>query len=128
MEDNKTIILREFEKLKGQFVITEGRDIERLVAVGEDDIDYYWVTYDGRKFKWHTCVGGLMPLKGYLRDEDYDKLVHIAKLNHYDQMTLWSNGKPESFIQYNIEHKNELMKLEGSTIDKLLTEVCWTLN
>lgn len=25
-----------------------------------------------------------MPLKGYLRDEDYNELVRLAKLNHYD--------------------------------------------
>lgn len=128
MEDNKTLILREFEQLKGQFVITEDWDIQRLVAIGEDDMDYYWVTYDGRKFHWHTCVGGLMPLKGYLRDADYDKLVRRAKLNHYDQKTLWGNKGTDIIEQFNIEHKNELMKLEGSTIDKLLTEVCWDLN
>jgi hypothetical protein len=77
-------ILEEFEQLKGQFVITASHDIERLVAIGENSMDYYWITFDGRDFKWNTCVGGLMPLKGYLRDEDYNELVRIATLNHYD--------------------------------------------
>ena len=35
MEDNLKIILEEFEKLKGQFVITDLWTIERLVAIGE---------------------------------------------------------------------------------------------
>jgi hypothetical protein len=103
MEDNKTLILREFEKLKGQFVITASWEIERLVAVGEDDMDYYWVTYDGRKFKWNTCVGRLMPLKGHLRKEDYNELVRLARLNHFDQVTVWGNKTLEEAEQFKEE-------------------------
>jgi hypothetical protein len=78
------LILEEFEQLKGQFVITASQTIERLVTIGEDDMDYYYVTFDGRSFKWNTCVGRLIPLKGHLRNEDYNELVRIATLNHYD--------------------------------------------
>ena len=124
--DNKTLILGEFEKMKGQFVITDSWSIERLVAIGEDEHDYYYVTYNGRKFTWHTCVGRLVPLKGYLRDKDYNEFVRLAKLNHYDQVTLWGNKDPEAAEQYAIQHKQELMKIDGR--DKFLTEVCWDLN
>lgn len=126
-------IKQEFETLKGQFVITQSHKIERLVAVGEDQQDYYWVTYDGRKFTWNTCVGGLIPLKGYLQDKDYNSFVQSAKLNHLDQETCWTNGidmsKKEKINDYLIKssqlHKNELMKVKGD--DTLLTEVCWNL-
>ena len=126
MEDNKTLILREFENLKGQFVITSGWDIERLIAVGEDDMDYYWITYNGRKLHWNTCVGRVMPLKGYLREEDYNELVRIAQLNHFDQSTIWSNKNPEEAEQFNRQHKHELMQLPES--EKFLTDLCWDLN
>ena len=80
MDENLKKILDEFEKLKGQFVITCSWEIERLVAVGQDDMDYYYITYDGRKLKWNTCVGRLMPLKGFLRDDDWGTLMNIYQL------------------------------------------------
>lgn len=125
MEDNKTLILREFEELKGQFVITDGWKIERLVAVGEDEWDYYWITYNGRKFRWNTCVGRVMPLKGHLRDKDYNELVRIARLNHYDQVAFWDKTTEET-EQFNLQHKHELMQLPEK--HKFLTELCWDLN
>ena len=82
---NLPIILEEFKKLKGQFVITSGWRIERLVGIGTDDDDWYYLTYNGRKLTWNTCVGRLMALKGKLDDRDYNEFVRLAKLNHYDQ-------------------------------------------
>lgn len=82
---NLSLILQEFENLKGQFVITSGWKIERFVGIGDDGSDWYYLTYNGRKLTWNTCVGRLMPLKGKLDDKDYKELVRIARLNHYDQ-------------------------------------------
>jgi hypothetical protein len=125
MEDNKTLILREFEELKGQFVITAGWDIERLVAVGEDDMDYYWITYNGRKFQWNTCVGRIMPLKGHLRDKDYNELVRLAELNHFDMVTRWGKEITEEVKDFVRQHKNELMQLPEN--HKFLSDLCWDL-
>jgi len=125
MEDNKTKILQEFEELKGQFVITASWEIERLVAVGEDDMDYYWITYNGRKLTWNTCVGRLMPLKGHLQNQDYNELVRLANLNHYDQVTRWAHSNPVEAEQFRREHINELMKIGEN--DRFLTELCWEL-
>ena len=55
-------ILEEFESLKGQFVITSGQDIERLVAIGEDDEDYYWVNNN-----WFDL---------YIKGEHLDQVTH----------------------------------------------------
>lgn len=126
MTDNKTLILQEFETLKGQFVINASWDIERLVAVGEDEMDYYWITYDGRKLKWNTCVGGLMPLKGHLRDKDYNELVRLARLNHFDQATVWGNKNPQEAEAFNQNHIAELVQLPED--HKFLTTVCLDLN
>jgi len=82
---NLKLILEQFEQLKGQFVITDGWKIERLVGIGDDKEDWYYLTYDGRKLTWNTCVGRIMPLKGKIDDKDYNEFIRSAKLNHYDQ-------------------------------------------
>ena len=126
MTDNKTLILAEFEKLKGQFVINDSWDVERLVAVGEDEMDYYWITYDGRRLKWNTCVGRVIPLKGHLRDKDYNEFIRSAKLNHFDQATVWANKNPEEAAVFNQNHIAELLQLPED--HKFLTQVCLDLN
>jgi len=125
MTDNKTLILAQFEKLKGQFVVNASWDIERLVAVGEDEMDYYWITFDGRRFKWNTCVGRLVPLKGYLREEDYHEFIRLARLNHFDQATLWGNSKPEEQMSFVESFKEKAETLEEG--HRFLTQVCWDL-
>ena len=40
MTDNKTLILNQFEENRGQFVILHN-NVVRLVAIAEDDTDYY---------------------------------------------------------------------------------------
>lgn len=126
MTDNKTIFLAEFEKLKGQFVINDNWDVERLVAVGEDEIDYYWITYDGRRLKWNTCVGRVIPLKGHLLDKDYNEFIRLARLNHFDQATVWANKNPEEAAAFNQNHIAELLQLPED--HKFLTQVCLDLN
>lgn len=128
--DNKTLILNEFEKHKGEFVITDNWDVQRLVAIGSDNWDYYYVMYDGRKFTWFTCVGWFIPLKGKIDNKYYNEFIRIAKLNSFDQVTLWGHTEENEKINERKvaiqEHKTELMKLTGS--NKFLTEVCWDLN
>lgn len=126
MTDNKTLILQEFEQLKGQFIINDSHQIERLVAVGEDDMDYYWITYNGRKLTWHSCVGRVVPLKGYLREKDYAEFVRLAKLNHFDQATLWGNSEPDKAKEAVDAHLTELLALPKD--HQFLTTVCLDLN
>lgn len=126
MDSNLKLILEEFEVLKDQFVITQSHRIERLIAIGSDEMDYYWVTYDGRKLTWNTCVGGLVPLKGYLREKDYSNLIRSAKLNHGDQTSLWFKKENETSAEARKNHKDKLTLFKGE--DKFLTDICWDLN
>lgn len=121
MDNNLKRILEEFEAHKGQFVITESWDIERLIAIGDDALDYYYVTYDGRKTTWNTCVGAIIPLKDRLTEKEYQKFIRIAKLNHWDQWP--GEGRDEDCIE---AHREEASKVNGT--DKYLTEICWDLN
>lgn len=129
MSENLKIILSEFEELKGQFVITAGWNIERFVAIGEDDMDYYYITYDGRKLIWNTCVGRLVRLKNKIDDNDYNEFIRLARMNHYDQENCWmprEEEEKEKILRLIREHKLEMTHLEGS--DRFLTEVCWDIN
>ena len=117
MEDNLKIILEEFEKLKGQFVITDLWTIERLVAIGDDGEDWYYITYDGRDIKWSSCVGRVIQLKNKIDNKDYEHLIHIAKLNHYDQL-----NKKDFLISF------EVYILKYDENHKFITELCWDLN
>jgi hypothetical protein len=117
MSENLKRILEEFEKYKGQFVITILWKIERLVAVGDDGDDYYYITYNGRDLHWNSCVGRIMPLKGYLRDKDYNELVRIAKLNHYDQL----------IIKEEFDKSLDKYLSKYSENEKILTDFCWDL-
>jgi|LakMenEpi03Aug12_release.lakeMendotaPanAssembly.Ray.scaffolds.fasta_scaffold685610_2 hypothetical protein len=122
--DNLTKILEEFNQYKGQLVIIGYSNIERLIAIGDDNSDYYYVTWDGKsdKLNWSTCVGPLIPLKGFLRDKDYETLKSIAILNHWDTMS----GIHEDTV---IKIKNNLIEYWLQNEDhKFITETCWNLN
>jgi hypothetical protein len=124
MIDNLTLILAEFEKYKGQFVIIDfDWKVERLVAIGDDEQDYYYITYNGIDLKWHSCVGRIIPLKGYLRDEDYNEIVRITKLNDYDQVDLEMNGNMNNFLK----SMDDYIVIEYNSKHKFLTEFCWDL-
>lgn len=119
MEENLKIILEEFEKYKGQLVIIGYKHIVRLISIGDDGDDYYYATYDGKSefLKWSTCVGPLIPLKGYLRDDDYQTLLGIAQGNHWD---LFDSSQTEKIREHILNH--------SSIRHKLITEPYWKLN
>jgi hypothetical protein len=128
MTDNKSLIINQFEENKGQFIIMNNK-VVRLVCIAEDEMDYYYVTYNGRKINWHSCVGSYMILKGRLKDKDYNELIRIAKLNHFDQEDLYSPITEEEKEQqklYSERHKRELSKVSGK--DKYLVPFCWNIN
>jgi hypothetical protein len=60
-------------------------EVVRLVDVIDGEDDYYWV-YDTKKGIVHSsCVGGWIPLKGKIEDENYDRLVRVWNLNNIEK-------------------------------------------
>ena len=128
MTDNKTLILNQFDENRGQFVIMHNK-VVRLVAIAQDDDDYYYVSYDGRKVIWHSCVGSYTVLKNKIDDKDYTEMIRLAKINHFDQDDLWMPSTEEDKAQqkhYAKKHKQKMEKEEGD--NKYLTPFCWDLN
>lgn len=116
MSENLKKIGEEFNNLKGQFVIS-GYSVYRLIGILDDTEDYYYALYDGRKIEYHSCVGRIFPLKGYLRESDYQEMIRIAGLNHYDQIDLPANQN----------HKDSLIK-QLSEKDVFIEGPYWDLN
>ncbi len=153
MDTNLEKILALFEELKGQFVLDD-KSVERLIAIGTDDEDYYYVLYDGRKVIWSSCVGKIVPLKGFLKDEDYNEFKRLALLNNWAYPSFYGNNPndiiPEKLVTIFIDHLHKYLSsnqieienitygefcqlhrkmIETATLpDKYLTEVCWDLN
>jgi hypothetical protein len=105
--DNLTIITNKFNELKGQFVICNDR-VYRFIGIADDDEDWYYALYDGRKFTLHSCVGSITPLKGYILEKHYNEMIRLAKINHFDQPDLWMNKNPEEMEEFNEKHKVEI--------------------
>lgn len=119
-DSNLERILAEFESMKGQLIITGYRNIERLVAIGDDQEDWYYVTYDGREsLRWSSCVGTIMPLKNQLRDDDYQQLINIAKGNHRDLQTV--PGVDAWAVR-------DALLAQRSPTHRFITEVYWDIN
>ncbi len=114
---------------KGEFIIT-GNHVERFLAIVDDDFDFYYVCYDGRKLKLYTCVGKLVTLKNKIDTKDYNEFIRLAKLNHYDQLD--STGKhiaeitEELLKEVKLDPDDERNYHCGT--NKLVTDICWDLN
>ena len=132
MQDNKKLVIEEFELLKGQFVVAGDWKVKRIVGVVEDDMDYYWLFYDGRKFSLDSCLCRIVALKGKIDDKDYNEFVRLAYLNHYDLIGYhYKEENKEEALKCCEEHKKDLLEnllKEQENKNSLLTEICWKLN
>ncbi len=127
MDDNLKKMLAEFEELKGQHVIMCQTDIVRLIAIGDDDFDWCYVCWDGKKARWYSGLCHIIPLKGHIREKDYDEIVRMAKLNDLDSPGLWGREVTPEILEVNRQAKREGETLPGKD-SKILTPFCWDIN
>ncbi len=72
---------KELDPFKNTLVLDHFK-VVLLIDVIDGGDDYYWV-YDTFKGIVHaTCVGGWVPLKGFIQEKEYTRLVNIWNLNH----------------------------------------------
>jgi hypothetical protein len=126
MTSNLEIFTEEYERLKGQFILVDNIAL-RFIGLVEDEEDYYYCLYDGRKLKLTTCVQMITPLKGFIYDNHYNEMVRMAKLNHYDQPTLYGIKDSEEVEKLNNSHKAELLE-NWDENTKFMCGPCWELN
>ena len=87
--DKVNYLNREIELHKNELVIDMSK-IVRLVDVVDGNEDFYWM-YD----EWlgmfnsnqylSSCVGQHIRLKGYLPDEEYERLVRVWNINQVEK-------------------------------------------
>ena len=127
MTDNKTLLINQFKENCGQFIIMNN-NVVRFIGIAEDDMDYYYVTYDGRKINWHSAVGSYTVLKGKIDEKDYTDLIRMAKLNHFDQEDFFSPStdvEKENQKLFAMSHRLEISKVSGD--DKYIVPLYWEL-
>lgn len=76
----------EMSQYKNTLVIGDIDKVVLLLDVVDGEDDFYWVYYgqSGGKVQeyWSSCVGAWMPLKGFIKEKDYNELVRVWNLNH----------------------------------------------
>lgn len=75
----------EVEPYKNTLVIDDFDTVVRLVDVIDGDDDYYWVYESRNRIYYSSCVGGWIPLKGFIEQEKYDRMVRIWNLNNINK-------------------------------------------
>lgn len=122
--DNLTIFKNELEQLKGQLVISNF-NVYRLIALVEDDMDYYYCLYDGRTVRLTSCAMRLTPLRGFIPNRDYEEMVRICELNHYDQPKMFRSSEDGS--TFNIQHKREIVRTVLDGGNRFIVDPCWDI-
>jgi len=81
MDDNKQKFLKFVEDHDGELVIDFFK-VEKLIGFAEDDEDYYYIVKGIEGFEqWVSCVMDLIPLKGVLPEDSYNRLLKVFELN-----------------------------------------------
>lgn len=82
-ENILTTLKAELEPFRNTLVI-DFEKVVRLVDVIDEEDDFYWV-YDSRQgIYYSSCVGGWTPLKGFVDQEKYRRMVLIWNLNNVE--------------------------------------------
>lgn len=73
---------KEIEPYQNTLVIKDFEGVVRLVDVVDDEDDYYWVFDTKQGLCKSSCLIDFIPLKGFLSNENYNKLLRIWNLNN----------------------------------------------
>lgn len=129
-DTNKEHTFEQFEKYKGQFVIKHdlpNDTIVRFIGIGYDDMDYLYIYYDGRKLSYATILDYMIPLRGFIPDEDYNQYIRRWNLNSYDRPN-YGRMEEDRYEAGVIAYRKELEgKIKHSGIT-LFEALCWELN
>jgi hypothetical protein len=72
----------ELAPYKGTLVIDEMWTVCRLLDVVAEPEDFYWKLKQPKRGTYlSSCVGGWIPLKGKIDDEEYKRLEHYFNIN-----------------------------------------------
>ena len=83
MTDNLAILHKEYDKFVGTLVIDSFK-ICLFLGIEEHPDDYYYqlVPFKSNHKILSSCVGEIIPMKGFILDESYTSLVRVWNLNN----------------------------------------------
>jgi len=81
----------EIEPYKNTLVINDLDEISCLIDVTDKfESDYFYIydssrLWEKQEFSYQSCVGGFIPLKGFISEKNYNRMVSIWNLNHHNK-------------------------------------------
>lgn len=127
MTNTEREIREEFEECKGQIVLMHGK-VARLVAIGDDGHDFYWITFDGHNVDWTSCLIAFIRLKDRIDDKDYEKLTRECEFNHWDQpLHMFNLDQPMTTEQLHLIEKKRKAMMKAGENDRYLA-IHWDIN
>jgi len=130
IDTNRESTLNTFKDLKGEMVLVSRMEhqVWQFVAIAEDDDDYLYVLYDGRKLVLSTILDRMIPLKGKIDSEDYESIVRNSKMNFFSSDNFWGAKEGDDVyelaVNSAINHKASLIKDMGDGI-RYLSDFEW---
>jgi hypothetical protein len=71
----------EAKKHINELILDDISGIKRLIGIHNGKEDYYWILLTRKEIELKSCVRGWIPLKGQLKDKDYNELERLWELN-----------------------------------------------
>lgn len=82
-------LVKELIPYKNTLVLDLENQVSKLAGIYGTSEDFYWMIYNkaGKCIK-ETCVGSFIPLKGFIKDEDYKKLLTEWNFNFPNNLAI----------------------------------------
>ena len=129
MEKNRISTIETFKELGGQHVIVHD-SILRFIGIGEDEHDYLYIMWDGRKVSYFVILSRISQIKDKIDSDHYKDMVSTSKLNHFDSIELYSPSTEHAkrINKINSDSLKQEIKDEIETSVKLLADLNWEIN
>lgn len=113
-EKIKNDLINEFERFKGQLVITGGgQKVMRLVGVEFDGEDLGYIYIYQHQLYFESVLCGFTPLKHYILDSHYRRLVRSSRMNDIDIMekdNIYYRSEPSTVEEFRSNNEKKLKR------------------
>jgi hypothetical protein len=118
-----------FDRLKGTLVLID-RQVLRFIGIGQDQYDYLYILWDGKKITYRTILSNLIQLKNKIDKKDYDSMINSSMINDYDSKKCFNPKSDKDRVivaNANNNVKQEVLaEIDKHNID-LLDDLFWDI-
>jgi hypothetical protein len=131
MDFGKELLIKQFNQLKGQYVLIN-RKVLRFIGIGEDSDDYIYIMWDGNNLSFHSGLSNIIQLKDKINKNDYLELIRMSKINHSDSLHAFLPETPKAIdlISKSAKKVKENALNNICNINKIILfdNLCWEMN